>query len=69
MLERKVSMLLDYLGGAGSEPERRVAAYVRKAAAERARQIATPPKTESREADAAAGAEAADGRARRLIHR
>ena len=37
MLERKVSMLLDYLGGAGSEPERRVAAYVRKAAAERAR--------------------------------
>ena len=30
MLERKVSMLLDYLGGAGSEPERRVAAYVRK---------------------------------------
>ena len=26
MLERKVSMLLDYLGGAGSEPERRVAA-------------------------------------------
>ena len=44
MLERKVSMLLDYLGGAGSEPERRVAAYVRKAAAERARHIATPPK-------------------------
>ena len=44
MLERKVSMLLDYLGGAGSEAETRVAAYVRRAAAERARQIATPPK-------------------------
>ena len=33
MLERKVSMLLDYLGGAGSEAEKRVAAYVRRAAA------------------------------------
>ena len=49
MLERKVSMLLDYLGGAGSEAETRVAAYVRRAAAERARQIATPPKKPSTE--------------------
>ena len=49
MLERKVSMLLDYLGGAGSEAETRVAAYVRRAAAERARQVATPPKKPSTE--------------------
>ena len=66
MLERKVSMLLDYLGGAGSEPER----------ASRPT-CAGPPRNErgkSRRrrknrtrADAAAGAKAADGRARRLF--
>jgi hypothetical protein len=49
MLERKVFMLLDYLGGAGSEAEKRVAAYVRRAAADRARQVATPPKKPSTE--------------------
>lgn len=63
MLERKVQMLLDYLGGAGSEAEKRVADAVRQAAAARAKrtptkrpgvQTRTPPPAPRRPMDALA---------------